>query len=434
MASFSTSSSKAGSGAGGGAWAKAKHSQAGAGGGGGGILGKIRDIELEMARTQKNKATTTHLGSLKAKLCQLRRELMEPSKAGGGKKCPGFEVQKMGHCRVGLVGFPSVGKSSLLSALTGVQSEVAAYEFTTLTCIPGVIRYNDIEIQLLDLPGIIVGAASGKGRGRQVIATAKSCDIILMCLDPTKEDGQIEMLTKELEDIGIRLNTAPKDIQYTKTNAGGVKFHSTVPQTQGFDGEVAASVLKSYRTFNANVICREDVSVDDFIDIIDGNRKYCKCLYVYTKIDLLDLKTIDELSRRPMSVCLSVHWKLNFDYLLKRMWDEMQVVRVFTKKKGCFPDFSDPLILTNQRGTKKFDVENAVTLLHKQILEEFKCAQVWGGSVKASPTFVGLKHELQDEDVMQIVKKTQAEKVKALTGKKTGSTIAGTNIKKDPKH
>jgi len=121
-------------------------------------------------------------------------------------------VQKMGHARVGLVGFPSVGKSSLLSAMTGVQSEVAAYEFTTLTCIPGVIRYNDIEIQMLDLPGIIVGAASGKGRGRQVISTAKSCDIILMCIDPTKEDGQIGMLTKELEDIGIRLNCQPKDI------------------------------------------------------------------------------------------------------------------------------------------------------------------------------------------------------------------------------
>jgi small GTP-binding protein len=65
-------------------------------------------------------------------------------------------------------GFPSVGKSSLLQLLTGTESEVAAYEFTTLTCIPGIIHYNDSKIQLLDLPGIIEGAAEGKGRGRQV--------------------------------------------------------------------------------------------------------------------------------------------------------------------------------------------------------------------------------------------------------------------------
>ena len=80
----------------------------------------------------------------------------------------GFEVSKSGDARVGLVGFPSVGKSTLLSKLTGTDSEAAAYEFTTLTCIPGNVYLNGTKIQLLDLPGIIEGAAHGKGRGRQV--------------------------------------------------------------------------------------------------------------------------------------------------------------------------------------------------------------------------------------------------------------------------
>lgn len=56
-----------------------------------------------------------------------------------------------------------MGKSTLLTMLTGTTSEVASYEFTTLTCIPGVIHYNDAKIQLLDLPGIIEGASQGKG-------------------------------------------------------------------------------------------------------------------------------------------------------------------------------------------------------------------------------------------------------------------------------
>lgn len=62
----------------------------------------------------------------------------------------------------------SVGKSTLLTMLTGTHSEAASYEFTTLTCIPGIIHYNGTKIQLLDLPGIIEGASEGKGRGRQV--------------------------------------------------------------------------------------------------------------------------------------------------------------------------------------------------------------------------------------------------------------------------
>lgn len=80
----------------------------------------------------------------------------------------GFEVAKTGDARVGFVGFPSVGKSTLLSNLAGVYSEVAAYEFTTLTTVPGCIKYKGAKIQLLDLPGIIEGAKDGKGRGRQV--------------------------------------------------------------------------------------------------------------------------------------------------------------------------------------------------------------------------------------------------------------------------
>jgi len=60
-----------------------------------------------------------------------------------------------------------VGKSTLLNELTETESEAAAYEFTTLTCIPGIIHYKDTKIQLLDLPGIIEGASQGKGRGRQ---------------------------------------------------------------------------------------------------------------------------------------------------------------------------------------------------------------------------------------------------------------------------
>jgi hypothetical protein len=80
----------------------------------------------------------------------------------------GFDVTKSGDARVGLVGFPSVGKSTLLSKLTGTFSEAADYEFTTLTCIPGTFRYKGCKIQLLDLPGIIEGAKDGKGRGRQV--------------------------------------------------------------------------------------------------------------------------------------------------------------------------------------------------------------------------------------------------------------------------
>lgn len=111
----------------------------------------------------------------------------------------GFEVAKTGDARVGFVGFPSVGKSTLLSNLAGVYSEVAAYEFTTLTTVPGCIKYKGAKIQLLDLPGIIEGAKDGKGRGRQVIAVARTCNLIFMVLDVLKPLHHKKLLEHELE-------------------------------------------------------------------------------------------------------------------------------------------------------------------------------------------------------------------------------------------
>jgi ribosome-interacting GTPase 1 len=78
-----------------------------------------------------------------------------------------------------------------------------------LTAIPGVLEYGGAEIQILDLPGIIEGAAEGKGRGRQVISAAKTSDLILMILDATKKAEQRALLEAELEAVGIRLNREP---------------------------------------------------------------------------------------------------------------------------------------------------------------------------------------------------------------------------------
>ena len=104
----------------------------------------------------------------------------------GGAKGEGFDVIKSGDARIGLIGFPSVGKSTLLNTLTDTYSEVQEREFTTLTCIPGVIRYRGSKLQLLDLPGIIEGAKDGKGKGRQVIGVARTCNLILVVLDALK--------------------------------------------------------------------------------------------------------------------------------------------------------------------------------------------------------------------------------------------------------
>uniref|UniRef100_A0A915BIM6 Developmentally-regulated GTP-binding protein 2 n=1 Tax=Parascaris univalens TaxID=6257 RepID=A0A915BIM6_PARUN len=366
-----------------------------------GIVEKIQEIEHEINRTQKNKATEYHLGLLKAKLARYRQQLLEPTTKGGSSKGEGFDVMKSGDARVAMVGFPSVGKSTLLSELTTTRSETAAYEFTTLTCIPGVIEHEGANIQLLDLPGIIEGASQGKGRGRQVIAVAKTADLILMMLDAVKGEEQKGLLEKELEAVGIRLNKRPPHIYLKQKKIGGVKFTHTVPLTYCHE-KLVMTILHDYKIFNADVVFRDDCTVDELIDVIQGNRVYIPCLYVYNKIDQISLEEVDRLAHQKHSVVISCEMRLNMDYMIEMIWEYLALIRVYTKKPGNPPDLgpTDGIIL--RRGST---VEHACHALHRTLAAQFRYAIVWGTSTKFSPQRVGIHHKLHHEDVLQIVKK-----------------------------
>ena len=364
-----------------------------------GILEKIQEIEKEISRTQKNKATEFHLGILKAKLARYRQELLEIKTGGGGGAGEGFDVMKSGDARVALIGFPSVGKSTLLNQATQTKSVAAAYEFTTLTCIPGNLVYEGATIQLLDLPGIIQGASQGKGRGKQVISTARTSDLILMMIDASKSLVQKRLLEEELESMGIRLNKKPPNVYLKKLERGGVSFTATVPQSV-LNEQLVTHILKEYKMHNAEVLVREDVTLDEFIDVVDGNRKYLPCLYAYNKIDQLSMEEIDRLAKLPNSVVVACEQELNIAYLKKRIWRALDMLRVYSKRPRCFPDLEEPTVL--RRGAT---VEDFCHELHRDLVNNFKFALVWGTSVKHLPQKVGLSHILEEGDVIQVIKK-----------------------------
>ncbi|KAK1746010.1 ribosome-interacting GTPase [Skeletonema marinoi] len=369
------------------------------------VQDQIDKIEAEMARTQKNKATNYHLGTLKAKLAKLRSELLNGpgGKSAGSKDAGrGFDVTKSGDTRIGLVGFPSVGKSTLLTTLTGTRSEAAAYEFTTLTCIPGTMKYKGARIQVLDLPGIIEGAAEGKGRGRQVISTARTCNLILVVLDAGKPLTHKKIIEAELFSFGIRINQVPPNIKIVKKEAGGIGYQEMTPQTKGMNAEVCRMVLKEFKISCAEVILREDVTVDQFIDVIEGNRAYIPVLYVFNKIDSITIEELDILDQMPNYVPISSRDEWNLDELMEEIWNKCNMLRIYTKPKGQIPDYDEPVIL---HSAKNPTVEEFCNRIHKSLMNSFSHAWVWGRSAKHQPQRVGKDHELMDEDVVQIVKK-----------------------------
>ncbi|EKM59378.1 uncharacterized protein PHACADRAFT_181379 [Phanerochaete carnosa HHB-10118-sp] len=364
---------------------------------------KIKEIEDEMARTQKNKATSYHLGQLKAKLAKLRRELIGPSGGGsGGGSGIGFDVARTGIASVGFVGFPSVGKSTLMSKLTGTHSEASEIDFTTLTTVPGTLKVHGAPIQILDLPGIIEGANDGRGRGRQVIAVARTCNLIFIILDVLKPLGDKRLIESELEGFGIRLNKNPPNITVRKKDKGGVAITNTVPLTN-IDHDEIKAVLSEYKISNADVAIRQaGATADDLVDVIEGNRVYIPAIYVLNKIDAISIEELDLLYKIPNSVPISSREWLNIDELIEKMWEALNLVRVYTKPRGLPPDYSAPVVLRRGKST----IEDFCNAIHKEIAKQMKYAIVWGASAKHTRgQKVGLDHVLEDEDVVHIAKK-----------------------------
>lgn len=184
----------------------------------------------------------------------------------------------------------------------------------------------------------------------------------MMVLDAQKGEEQKAKITRELEAVGIRLNKEKPNILLKPMKTGGIIFNSSVKLTK-IDEKMVKNILQEYKLHNAHINFRGDYNVDDLIDVIEGNRKYVKCLFVYNKIDTISIEEVDRLSQQETNACISVHMNLGIDILLEKIWDLLGLVRVYTKKRGALPDFSDPLILTH--GRHGCTVKAAIMQIHK---------------------------------------------------------------------
>src|SRR5947208_8440477 len=166
-----------------------------------------------------------------------------------------------------MVGFPSVGKSTLLNAITDATSAVAAYDFTTLDVIPGLLEHRGAKIQILDMPGLIRGASKGRGRGKEVLSVARACDLILLMIDVF--ETHVDVLEEELRLAGIRLNERPADVTLTKANRGGLRANAPAKLTRLAE-ELIETIGGGWGSVNATKVARQRTPGVGSIDVPPG--------------------------------------------------------------------------------------------------------------------------------------------------------------------
>ncbi len=355
---------------------------------------KIKEIEEEIRRTPYNKATQHHIGILKAKLAKLRDELESRQAKKGGT---GFSVRKQGDATVIMVGPPSVGKSTLLNALTNAESKVGEYDFTTLNVIPGMLEYKGAQIQLVDIPGIITGAGKGKGRGKEILSVARIGDLILIMGENAK---QIDETMKELYNAGIRINKKVPDVKIKKKDSGGISVvYSKESTRKKLDEKTIKQIMSAYGYHNAEVIINDDIDVEGFLDALLANRrKFVKGLVVITKLDKKTKNEIQDIVRYyPSAIFVSAKNGKGINELKEKIFEALELIRVYTKKIGEKPKMDKPMILR-----KGNTIRDMCKRIHKDFVTKFKYAKVWGDSVKFPGQTVGLDHKLKDNDVVEL--------------------------------
>ena len=364
-----------------------------------GLEEEIREIEEEIAETPYNKSTEAHIGRLKAKLADKKEKLENQSSAGGGS---GYAVEKTGDATVALVGFPSVGKSTLLNALTNADSEVGSYEFTTLDVNPGMLQYKGANIQLLDVPGLIEGAADGRGDGQAVLSVVRTADLVVFVLSVFEID-QYARLSEELYNNKIRLDVDPPRVSVRKKHKDGISVNGV---GLDLDEETIKSVLRERGYVNADVTVGEPVDIDRLIDGVMDNREYLPSLVTVNKADLIEpdyLDTVHEQLRDhdidpDEAVFISAEEQKGLDALKDTIWEGLGLVRIYMDKPGRGVDYDEPLVL--REGDT---VADACEKLGGEFEDRFRFARVSGPSAKHDEQQVGMDHELADEDVLRIL-------------------------------
>ncbi|ASJ16329.1 GTP-binding protein [Thermococcus chitonophagus] len=360
---------------------------------------KIRALEKMYALVPKHKGTEKLRLQIKRKLAELRKELekQRQQRKGGGYS---LAVKKEGAAQIVLVGLPNVGKSELLRALTGVDVESADYPFTTTEPIPAMMNYKDVQIQLVEVPGLLEGAALGKGMGPQLLAVIRNADAIAIVVDLSEDPiKQMEILLREFERAGIKVNKRRPRVEIRKTPSGGIVINGA-ENIKGDINEVM-KMLREEKIHSAEITVKEPVTLEEFADALDDSLVWRKAIIIANKGDAPGSKENYEKLVRAYGekfkiVPVSAKKRINLEAVKEALYDVADIIRVFTKSPGEEPAYP-PIAL--KKGSTVLDVAERI---HKDLVKNFRYARVWGKSVKFPGQRVGPDHVLEDGDIVEI--------------------------------
>lgn len=302
---------------------------------------KVEALEEMLAIIPKHKGTDKLQADIKRRISKHKEESQR--KKGGVRQKNVYAIDREGAAQVVVIGAPNTGKSSLITALTNAEPEIAPFPHTTHKPTPGMANFENIQFQLIDTPPL-----SPEYIDPLMMDLVRRTDVVAVLLDITTDPlGQYEEALKILAD------------------------HRILPE-----GSLVPEHIRKPVTFK-------------------------KVLLVMNKVDCPgrqeDFQTFLELTRTNLPiVAVSVLNSVNLDALLRRVFEISGVIRVYSKTPGKDPDLDEPFVIPSGS-----TLEDLAGRIHKDFVERLKYARIWGAAVHDG-MMVQRDYVLQDGDIVEI--------------------------------
>jgi ribosome-interacting GTPase 1 len=361
---------------------------------------KIEALQKYLSAIPKHKGTERLCARLKTRLARLRLAEEEAKRRRGSSYLASrYTVKKEGAAQIVILGLTGSGKSSILKLLTRAKPEIYGYPFTTTKPIPGMMAFEDIQIQLVEAPALFTGASEGSGWGPGVLGLARNADGLMLVIDLSAPDPrfQLETLIDELDKSHITIVEQRGKVEIERKEAGGIQVVSL--SKLNISVHDVKHLMNKMKIDNAVVKIRGDVELEDVTQAIFHKTVYKPTIVLANKIDVAGvekkLRTLREAFNHLTLITVSAVLERGVENIPQRIFEALKILRVYTKRPRQ-PSAEKPMIMREQS-----TIGDAARMIHKDFYKDFKYARLWGSSMYPGER-VGLNRVLQDKDVLEI--------------------------------
>ena len=365
---------------------------------------KIKKLQEFMSMFPKHKGTETLRAQVKTKISRLKQEITEKKqKRTGVATGPKVFVEKEGDAQIVILGPTNVGRSSLLSTLTNSKVAIWNYPYTTTEPTPGMFKYKDLQLQMVEAPALMDGSSNGGSWGLQTLTSARNADGLVLMVDLSQNPvEQFSLISKELEKAKLLTKKPKARIEIEKKHMGAKLKFIVLGKLIDCSVKDLTKLLKSYGIRDATVKIRGEATLDDVEEAIFEGKVYRPAIILANKTDhpkaaerLEQLKKV--VGDKMKIIAVSCKTKAGMENLGADLFGMLDVMRVYTKEPN--KKDSSPQPFTIRRGSTVFDLAKRI---HSDFYEQFTYAKVWSKRLRFSPQKVGGSFVLDDGDTVEL--------------------------------